>query len=367
MLQSLLITSFLLGNIYKYSLFFTESRVSFLDISVGLIFLIILIKKSQFIAPKPVIGFIIICLISLLISGSRYGLSAMMVGFFYIIRWSAYNLLPVAIPSLKSSSILFFLGLITVVTSVVQYIFSPDIRNLAVAEWDPHYYRVVGSLLDPGYTGLMLVFFLIFLTLSPQIVKTKKIILWGITYLAFVFTYSRSSYLAYLVAMAYISLRGRGWRFFVGTSLLLFATLPLLPRSSDGEGVKLERTSSVQARIENWRQSWAIFVGHPILGVGFNTYRYAQKSYGFFYNEGNLWLRSHAGAGADSSLLFVLATTGVVGFVFYLKYLKYLYQFSTLRYYLVPLFFHSFFLNSLFYPFVLVWIALVIIKERTSP
>ena len=360
MLQILLIISFLVGNIKKFSLFFSESRVSLLDISIGGIFLFFLYKKHRIIGAKPVLNFIIISLVSLLISGSHYGLSAMIVGSFYIIRWSTYNSLPFLVSIPKKSSILFYLGLTTVLISLAQYFFYPDIRNLAIAEWDPHYYRVVGSLLDPGYTGLMLVFFLTFLTLN------KNWLLWGLTYITMALTYSRSSYLAYLIAMAYLAWRIRGWKFFVTTATLLFVTLPLLPRPPGGEGVKLERRFSIQARIDNWRQTWTIFADHPILGVGFNTYRYAQKNYSFS-GDGDRWLKSHAGAGADSSLLFVLATTGIIGFYFYLRYLKYLYSFPNLRYYLIPLFFHSFFLNSLFYPFVMVWIALVVSMEHNEP
>jgi O-antigen ligase len=53
---------------------------------------------------------------------------------------------------------------------------------------------------------------------------------------------------------------------------------------------------------------------NPIIGVGFNTYRYTQeKKLG---NEDSVMV-SHAGAGTSNSYLLVLATTGVVGlFIF---------------------------------------------------
>ncbi len=142
----------------------------------------------------------------------------------------------------------------------------------------------------------------------------------------------------------------------------MISTLLILPRAPGGEGVKLERTSSVKARLLNWQNSASIFVKNPILGVGFNTYRYAQKQAGFL--DTSKWLKSHAGAGADSSLLFIAATTGTVGFIFFIRYLKSVWKISSaglfLRASLVALFFHSFFLNSLFYPFVLIWVSLML-------
>src|SRR5690606_21451003 len=45
----------------------------------------------------------------------------------------------------------------------------------------------------------------------------------------------------------------------------------------------------------------------------FNSYRYAQDRYGIVNQEDS----GNAGAGADSSWLFILATTGIVGFIAY--------------------------------------------------
>ena len=83
--------------------------------------------------------------------------------------------------------------------------------------------------------------------------------------------------------------------------LILGLTIVILPRVSSGEGVKLERMSTVWARIASWKKAWEIFSDNPIIGVGFNTYRYAQKASP----------ESHAGAGSDSSILLVMATTGI--------------------------------------------------------
>jgi hypothetical protein len=99
--------------------------------------------------------------------------------------------------------------------------------------------------------------------------------------------------------------------------------------------------------------------------VGFNAYRYAQRDYGFLEEE--RWQLSHAGAGADSSLLFVLATTGILGLGAYLKiWLKVLEKSGSKKNRLLVLtvlgvlLSHSLFLNSLFYPWIMAWLWLVL-------
>lgn len=346
----LLLISIGVGNLYKFSFFSPDVHVSILDIVVfGLtIFTLIFKFKSWLLTIKqfkhlttPILVFFTVAFISLVLALPSYGWQAVVVGSMYLVRWIVYTLFFASIIQLIKAknlrSLLCLIGLIIVVTGFVQYFAFPDIRPLQYLEWDPHYYRLVGTFLDPGFTGLLLVFTLILFIDQP--------ILWIISYLAFALTYSRASYLAFLVSMAYISWKQKVRKFFIKILLLFVLTIFLLPRAPDGEGVKLERTSSIQARIESWKTAWGIFIHHPVLGVGFDTYRYAQK--------GNL--KSHSGAGADSSLLFVAATTGFVGLLTYLWYLRRL-----PKPYLVALLVHSLFLNSLFYPGVMVWLSLLI-------
>jgi O-antigen ligase len=142
-------------------------------------------------------------------------------------------------------------------------------------------------------------------------------------------------------------------------------TLFLLPRRSGGEGIRLERTRTVQARVGSWRNALIISRDHPLLGVGFNAYRYAQRDYGFLKEQ---WQESNAGAGADSSFLFVLATTGILGFFTYLwiwmKSLISNYSSVVIFSSIIAIFIHSFFLNSLFYPWVMAWIWILLAKEN---
>lgn len=338
----LLILAFLAGNLFKFSYFSPEVRISPLDLVMGVLWLGSLPKFS-----KPTIGFIVAGVISLLIALTRFNFWQVLIGSTYLLRWFIYT--SPAYSFLQSFKVLPIVGIGTAILGLIQYVLIPDVRFLANMDWDPHFYRIVGTLLDPGFTGLILVFTMVYLVLK----KYHKL-WWVIVYVALALTYSRSSYLAFLMAFTWISWQKKTWKYFLVSLCLVSVTVTILPRWSDGEGVKLERTSTIWARIRNWQESWTIFSQNPILGVGFNTYRYAR----------NADLKNHAGAGADSSLLLVLATTGVVGFVFYLKYLKGIWNTGKKNLVLstsfVALLVHAWFLNSLFYPEVMVWLGLLI-------
>lgn len=367
--------AFLSGQLFRFSFFSPDVHFIPLDIFMALFlafflftdfhrFFQVLISNPL---VKPVFGFLLVGLISLSLAYFRYGSNAFFVGLFYWLRWSVYTLS--FVPFLRLSEIinlkkyLLGLGLLTAGTGIIQYLVHPDITGLTISEWDPHYFRVVGTLLDPGYLGIILIFTLIVFSFLPI---RKLLYKWLFVYLPFAFTYSRSSFLAYTAGMAGVAYFKNSRKFFLVTFLLLLVTLPLLPRVTSGEGVKLERTSSIFARINSWKNTLTIFTKYPVFGVGFNTYRYAQKEFGFIDNS--KWLKSHAGAGADSSLLFVAATTGSLGLVIFLIYLYQLFRLPSniLKSSLIALFLHSAFLNSLFYPFILVWIAILTADALTG-
>lgn len=362
---ALLILAFSVGNLYKFNFFSPDVHVSLLDITMAVLALInfrayLNLKSSPLF--KPIIVFTSVALLSLTISGFHYGFHAQLVGLMYLVRWLFYSTFFIAAIKLRlPKNTLLILGLCITILSLGQYFIFPDVRSLAATDWDLHFYRVVGTLLDPGFTGLILVFTLIFITTRSPFNRLINLISWSTCYLALALTYSRSSYLAFLVSMTYIAWKRKSAKFIAGILILFAVTVYLLPRASSGEGVKLERTNSINTRVINWLRALTIFQDHPILGVGFNTYRYAQNEYG--YETGEKWLVSHAGAGADSSLLFIAATTGLVGLA---AYTYYLYHLRSSIYYLIPLLIHSLFLNSLFYPAVMLWMALLV-RENTSP
>lgn len=135
------------------------------------------------------------------------------------------------------------------------------------------------------------------------------------------------------------------------------------------EGTNLLRITSTEARIPTALNSITIFKNNPVLGVGFNAYGFAAEKYGFLKVSN---YPNHAAAGTDNSFLFILATTGVVGFLSYIflwfkiflsvkdgirkkNIFSYVLLASS-----VALFFDSLFVNSLFYVFIMLWIWIIV-------
>lgn len=377
--------------------FYLTDLVMFLLILTWGAWRFLLTKKKYTLPPlaKSIFLFSLIAMVSLIVNSSRLSIRELFVSGLYLLRWIVYAGLYFVLFDLKSQfkparhrlrrqalaggylkwsntiNYLIVLGIMTAIFGLVQYLIWPDIGALEVFGYDPHYFRLVGTFFDPGFIGVILVLTLILLVVSNWekigVFKLKNLpvhCLLFTVYCSLALTYSRSSYLAYLIGMGVIAFTKRTPRFFLIILLLGALTLLILPRQSGGEGIRLERTSTAQARIGSWENALVISRDHPLIGVGFNAFRYAQRDYGFLKER---WQESNAGAGADSSLLFVLATTGIFGFGVYLKLIWHISQIGekdkVILASLAALFVHSWFLNSLFYPWIMAWMWILLAKE----
>lgn len=340
-------------------------------------------KKEEIIWPKItrfILAFAGLAAFSLLLAIPYFLPQELLVASLYLVRWISYvGIYFVLFDGVKQKTLtmtsqpLILAGISASLLGLAQYFIFPDIRPLTQFDWDPHYFRVVGTLLDPGFTGLIYVLTLTLLVpklwrLKPRNFKSlflSKNILWLLAallvYLSLALTYARSAYLAYLVAMGIISWPKRSVKFFLAVLLWGVMTLVLLPRPG-GEGVRLERHSTILARLNNYQQTIKIGWQKPLFGWGFNTYRYVQKNLGLLDEE--TYLQTHAGAGADASLLFVFATTGAVGLISYFFLFYGLLQSSQKDISIVAslgaVLIHSFFNNSLFYAWVMIWLWLLL-------
>lgn len=358
-------------------LYLTDIFVFFLLCSWGIWrFLVVRKKYSLPSLAIPIFSFSLICLLSLGLATPLFSNREVMVAGLYLLRWVIYAGLYFVMVDISPrfkwlnrrhmACFLVVIGVMLAIFGLVQYLLWPDLKPLEALEWDPHNQRVVSTFLDPGFTGLILVLTLILIIVLSWQKKIKKP--WAmaglITYIALALTYSRSSYLAFFVGMGVITLVKKAPKFFLAVLLLGLGTFFVLPRPA-GEGGKLERTYSIEARFKNWQQTIAIARDHPFLGVGFNTYRYVQEEYGFLDEE--KWQVSHSGAGADSSLLFVLATTGLLGLIAYLwiwvKAISSTRRSLIIVVSLAAVFTHALFLNSLFYSWVMAWLWLLLATE----
>lgn len=329
-----------------------------------------LVKKPYQSPPlmKPICLFFLLAAFSLALNTGRLAGNEVFVSILYLVRWLVYAGLYFVIGDLRWKGRLFLIwaGVATAGLGLIQYFLWPDIRPLQVYGWDIHYYRLVGTMLDPGFTGLILGLTLILLVIHFRPKKILFYILFLLVYAGLALTYSRSSYLAYLTGMSVLAFLKKSPRLFLAVIAIGIFALVILPKSSgdfSGEGVNLQRKSTVNARLVNWQQSLKIIADHPFVGVGFNAYRYIQRDYGFLDTN---WRTTHAGAGADASLLFVWATTGVLGLIVYLwLWIKALNTKSLILISsMMALFIHAFFLNSLFYPWVMGWLWTLLATEN---
>jgi O-antigen ligase len=186
--------------------------------------------------------------------------------------------------------------------------------------------------------------------------------------LSLLFTYSRAGYLAFFAGLLALAAMKRHIRVVLFSILIFLAATVFLPRPQS-EGVKLERTASISARLINYQDTWRIIRKNPVFGVGYNNLCPAREVY---FGEADY--ESHSCYGSDSSLLFVLATTGIVGFSTFLYLILkmgkgvddniYGHTFVASG---TALLFHSIFVNSMFYSWVMGWIlALFAVAVKRS-
>jgi O-antigen ligase len=315
-------------------------------------------------------NFIILCVFSQILFISKNGLSTSMVGLLYLLRLISYAGMFLVIWNYCLNKVKFVDKLFDfLIVSVfffalfgwVQYFLYPDLRNLIFLGWDDHLFRMAGTLIDPTFTAIILVFGVLLSLIKYQ--KTKKIIyaLFLVPILlALYFTYSRTGYLSLIFGLLTFLSINRKIRFSLILVPLFLIGIFLLPRFKSA-GTELERTFSIKAKAVNYIETAKIFVKNPVFGVGYNNLCWARN---YYLND--IYLDSHACSGSDSSILLLLSTTGIVGFVIFVSFLYMLMKYIKVSYIgvaftscLSSLFVHSIFSNSIFYPWVLGFLAIL--------
>lgn len=279
-------------------------------------------------------------------------------------------------------SLLIIIGIVIVALGFVQYLFYPALKNLYYLGWDEHLYRLFSVFLDPNFASAFFALFLLFifelgLNAKTVLMRLTFGVLIGLTLLALLLTYSRTGVIMFFVGggVFLISYLGKKTAIIV---LTIFLILFFALANTKIEGLNPFRTASSSARITSAGEALKIIYSHPIFGVGFNAYRYAQINMG--YRLENPQFPSHADAGTDNSYLFVLATTGITGFgifiVFWFRLLRWAKFQANNKVFLGRSIFAvfcsvlvgSFFINLMFYPMVIVWLVVnsALIQNKKS-
>lgn len=356
------------------------SGITSLDITIALFCLLGLLKTKLKLRKPPAqitaaLIFISLATVSLLITPLHLKFNEYITSFLYIVRFALYILFALLIfsdafgdfrQSLKK--VLLLSGISFAVLGLLQFILFPNLEFLVYLGWDPHYFRTVSTFFDPNFAGGFFVLTLLLVIQNFAADKIWNTLFFIIIYLALLTTFSRSSYAMFLVSGLVFSMLKRSIKlgfitiiFFVVllTGFRIYSQLVASPRNID-------RIQSASFRFNTWQQGLTLFQKSPILGIGFNAYRYGIGE----YNLGDtLFLESHGSSSNDSSLLFVASTTGALGLIAYLFFLwtllkSYKEKNLILTAALAGLIIHSFFANSLFYPPILAWILIISVAPK---
>lgn len=384
----LILFSLLGGQLIKISLGSGESSLLLSDLIIPYFvfvwFLRVIIKKdliiSSFIGPFLFL-FLTVAFISM-VNGLRFlEPKQMLISAFYLFRLLSYGSLFYISASVYSQNSRGLLGFKQVIIAVFfifsllgifQLIYFPSLLPWAGrAGWDPHIGRLFSTFLDPNFAGAFLTFgFIISLSLLTYAKSIEAKIILSLATLStlttIILTYSRSSYLFLFISFFVLSILRSKKLLLIGVAAIIILFL-IFPKSIERIEGGFSIDESAVARFASWEKTMVIIRDHPLLGVGYNAFEPAQKSYALI----NTYSKARSDTGSDSSLLTILATTGFTGllayFLFYLISIikaKKTFNFSrsttkkafglALVSILIGLLFHSLFVNSLLYPAIMI-------------
>ncbi|MFZ5437771.1 MAG: hypothetical protein ACOZAK_01860 [Patescibacteria group bacterium] len=271
----------------------------------------------------------------------------------YLLRLVDYGLFVYALQKVKLTYQpylgLLIAGTLIGVWGLGQYIAIPDVRFLNIFGWDNHYYRLISTIFDPAFTGIILV---LTVGLWQRLINQKPAyqqsgwLTQTILILAIAATFSRASYLALglLTTHQWLTTNQKIKWSFLGIVFLL--TIILLPKPG-GEGVNLARTSTLEARSENIQENLITLEGSQWLW-----------GRGLFNNDAQKtsYTNNHAQL-PDNLLILVINGTGVIGLTLFglltFKWIKIFYKQDKLwGILLITVLIHSLFNNTLLQPFV---------------
>jgi len=266
---------------------------------------------------------------------------------------------------------MFASGMYILYFGFLQYIFLPDTRFLLYQGWDDHYFRLISTILDPGFTGILFILnlFLLFQLWIHHEIKNKdrtsrfsQALLALSTFLLTLgmsLTYSRATYLAFaisggLTVILFFVQRKKVFTFLIlGSLVFLLVSLPLLPRP-DGEGVKLERVSTIYARSSSAQSELKLL----------NPWQWVIGK-GMFVTASNQFLdttQQNHNRVPDNWLVMFITGSGLIGTSLFLWSVAQiaLKQWRTNSLFwlgFIAVLIHGLFNASLVYPFVLAWLG----------
>ena len=234
---------------------------------------------------------------------------------------------------------------------LAQYLFKPNTLFIGEYGWDYHYYRLIGTILDPSYTGIIIILTYIFLTSLKKAQKLQLVKnIYVLIAIAVALTFSRASYLAFgivLITQIYFSLKNKQkigkyiWLF-----LIMVISIALAPKPG-GEGVNLQRTSTITARLTSSKNIIGELSGIDwIIGKGF-----------YYTNPPNYLDKAFHASMPDNFFIMITKFFGITGLILTMtimlkRWKSILKNNQTIFLALLAILIHSQFNNTLLQPYV---------------
>ncbi len=248
---------------------------------------------------------------------------------------------------------------------ILQYVIFPDTRWLAPLGWDDHYFRLIGTLFDPNFSGLLLVMIGLWWSrdfLRHTAWRSMALIMTGI---ALGLTFSRASWLALAVASLVLILRKSSLRTIqlLGMGCVVIGVLLgiLIAPRPGGEGVKLARTASVIARADA-SQTWLreLRPYQWLIGRGLVVQP---------LRENDTFALADTSQVPDSLVVLLISGIGFVGtaivlWILYMHRAEWLGWPTWLQAMWVAVLIHSLVNTSLFEPFIWCWLLILTFLGR---
>lgn len=380
-LPYILILGITSGQLVKLPILGSTGGITILDLTIALLVLlgIIRLKLKLSIPPMPLVfaflftitGGISLFFTPISLTPTEYMLSAVYLARFLLYLLLGLILLSNGLPEISQNTVKIFLysGIILAILGILQLIFVPNLGFLEYQRWDPHYFRIVSTFLDPNFLGGYMVLSLLLLYAFPYSTKITQLFNF-LLFFSLLTTFSRGAFLVFIGGFLTLSFLQRSWKtaIIITIAAIMFAASFTLYRIAIANPRNIDREQSAQYRITSWQQGLLIWQESPLFGIGYNAYRFALREYNIADQQ---MITSRGATSNDSSIVHILSTTGIIGSILYLLFLgSVLYKafinqtkwgIITLASF-IGLFMQSFFSNTFFYPIFMLWIIVCTIK-----
>lgn len=376
-LKFFLLTSFILfqfGQMGRISFLNQHVNVYLYELVMGLFILFVFIKykliplTNLWKSDKSFFLLFFIFLISFINKVSFYSLGENLIAFAYFVRLFIYSIFaiytyfylrkePLFLKKQDTYIPIFAIGIIT--TSLLQYFFYPDLRNLLYLGWDPHLYRLFGVFFDASISASVYAIFIIFFLINSfqnKIVLKYKYFFVFLFLALLILTYSRDLIISLLFTVILFFIRTKKV-FFIFFFIIFFVVVYNIAPKTWGEGVNLKRTFSIQSRFIDYSTGLKMWEKAPLFGIGYNRLRYDRQR----LNTGILNDSSHAGASFHSSYLIILVTAGLFGLlaILFVQYSLFT-KIAASGYYMILISIASLGDNIMLHPFILFLLSVLI-------